>query len=52
MGELTSVASLPQTNGTHKTIALGYVRREIGKPGNVLQAGAASATVSELPFAL
>ena len=52
VGELTSVASLPQTNGTRKTIALGYVRREIGKAGKVLQAGGTAVTVTELPFAL
>ena len=52
VGELTSVASLPQTNGARKTIALGYVRREIGKAGKVLQAGSTAVTVTELPFAL
>src|SRR5262249_17770232 len=51
VGELTSVASLLQTNGTSKTLALGYVRREL-TAGKVVRAGEASATVTELPFAL
>lgn len=52
VGELTSVASLPQTNGTRVTLALGYVRRELGVPGKELKAGDAAVTVAELPFAL
>ncbi len=52
VGELTSVASLPQANGTHATIALGYVRRELTLPGKELKAGEAAVTVAELPFAL
>lgn len=50
VGELTSVASLPQANGTRATIALGYVRRELTLPGKSLQAGGAAVTVVELPF--
>jgi aminomethyltransferase len=52
VGELTSVASLPQPNGTRQTIALGYVRRELTLPGKELKAGEAAVTVAELPFAL
>lgn len=52
VGELTSVASLPQSNGTRTTIALGYVRRELALPGKELKAGEATVTVSKLPFAL
>jgi folate-binding protein YgfZ len=52
VGELTSVASLPQSNGTRMTIALGYVRRELTLPGKELRAGEAAASVAELPFAL
>ena len=52
VGELTSVASLPQANGTRATIALGYVRREFTLPGKELKAGGAPVTVAELPFAL
>ena len=50
VGELTSVAFLPQTNGTRQTIALGYVRRELGVPGKSLKAGDVAVTVAELPF--
>ena len=50
VGELTSVASLPQANGTRATIALGYVRRELTLPGKELKAGEAAVTVAELPF--
>ena len=52
VGELTSVASLPQSNGTRTTLALGYVRRELTLPGKKLQAGDAAVTVAELPFKL
>jgi len=52
VGELTSVASLPQSNGTQATIALGYVRRELALPGTKLKAGDATVTVTQLPFAL
>jgi folate-binding protein YgfZ len=47
-GEITSVASL----GTDRpTLALGYIRREVGTPGKEVRIGTTSATVSELPFA-
>jgi folate-binding protein YgfZ len=49
IGEITSVASLPTTNG-ERVVALGYIRREAAAPGNVLQAGEGRATVAELPF--
>jgi folate-binding protein YgfZ len=52
VGELTSVASLPQANGSRATIALGYVRRELTLPGKELKAGGAALTVAKLPFAL
>lgn len=52
VGELTSVASLLQSNGARATIALGYVRRELTLPGKALQAGSAAVTVVELPFKL
>ncbi|HEV2022624.1 MAG TPA: folate-binding protein [Terriglobales bacterium] len=52
VGELTSVASLPQTDGTRTTIALGYVRRELTLHPKALKAGEATVTVAELPFAL
>jgi aminomethyltransferase len=52
VGELTSVASLPQSNGTRQTIALGYVRRELTLHPKELKAGNAAVTVAELPFTL
>ena len=52
VGELTSVASLPQSNGSRQTIALGYVRRELTLSGKELKAGETAVTVAELPFAL
>jgi folate-binding protein YgfZ len=52
VGELTSVASLPQSNGARATLALGYVRRELTLPGKALQASGTPVTVVELPFKL
>jgi aminomethyltransferase len=49
VGEITSVAALPSGNG-EKTVALGYVRREMGTPGKVFDAASAKATVAALPF--
>ncbi|MBI2678811.1 MAG: aminomethyl transferase family protein [Candidatus Koribacter versatilis] len=49
VGLLTSVAQLP--NGNHCTLALGYIRREAGKPGSEVEAEGAQARVSSLPFA-
>jgi aminomethyltransferase len=49
VGYITSALSVP-VNGSSKTLALGYIRREAGEPGTVVQAGDASATVSRLPF--
>ncbi len=51
VGEITSVASLPSANGKDTTVALGYIRREVGPPGASVEAGGAKATVSSLPFA-
>lgn len=51
VGEITSVATLPSTNGTPaRKLALGYIRREAGKPGTEVQINGASAQVSSLPF--
>ena len=50
VGEITSVASLPSANGKDTTVALGYIRREVGAPGAAVDAGGAKATVSNLPF--
>jgi aminomethyltransferase len=49
VGYITSALLVP-LNGSSKTLALGYIRREVGTPGTVVQAGEASATVSGLPF--
>jgi folate-binding protein YgfZ len=46
VGEITSAASL---SGGEKTVALGYIRREVGVPGREIKIGAVSATVVQLP---
>ena len=50
VGEITSVASLRFAGG-EKTVALGYIRREVGVPGREVTIGAASAAVVQLPIA-
>jgi folate-binding protein YgfZ len=49
VGEVTSVASIPLAGG-EKTVALGYVRREVGTPGREFVIGASRAKVISLPF--
>jgi folate-binding protein YgfZ len=49
MGEVTSAASLPLANG-ERTIALGYIRREIAVPGREVTLAETPATVVELPI--
>jgi folate-binding protein YgfZ len=49
VGEITSVASLPEANG-ERTVALGYIRREAGTVGKQVYAGDAQLTVARLPF--
>jgi aminomethyltransferase len=49
IGEITSVASLPLVSG-ERSVALGYVRREIATPGKQVQAGSAQFAVAALPF--
>lgn len=46
VGEVTSATRLP--NG--RTIALGYLRREVAAAGTAVQIGEQSATVQSLPF--
>ncbi len=46
VGEITSPTRLP--NG--RTVALGYLRREVAVPGTVVQIGEQIATVKKLPF--
>jgi folate-binding protein YgfZ len=48
VGEITSATTLPTAAGA-RTIALGYIRREMGVPGREVIIGAASATVVCLP---
>jgi folate-binding protein YgfZ len=46
VGEITSAACL---SGGEKTVALGYIRREVGVPGREIKIGAVSAIVVQLP---
>jgi folate-binding protein YgfZ len=48
VGEITSVAASSGVDG--KTIALGYIRREIGAPGREVMIGTTRATVVQLPL--
>jgi folate-binding protein YgfZ len=48
VGEITSAASLKGTDGD-KTVALGYIRREVGVPGREVRIGEVKATVAQLP---
>jgi folate-binding protein YgfZ len=49
VGEVTSVATLPTPSG-ERTVALGYIRREVGVPGREMTIGTAKATVIQLPL--
>ena len=46
MGEVTSSTRLPN----RRTIAIGYLRKEVAAPGTTVQIGGQSATVKPLPF--
>ncbi len=46
LGEITSVAVLP----SGQAVGLGYLRREAGGPGAMIEVGGVQATVAELPF--
>lgn len=48
VGESTSAASLRPPGGD-KTVALGYIRREVGVPGREVMIGTIKATVVQLP---
>jgi folate-binding protein YgfZ len=50
VGEITSSAVVPTQAGDH-TVALGYIRREVGLPGKEVGIVESKATVSDLPFA-
>jgi folate-binding protein YgfZ len=49
VGEITSAVSLPFA-GCEKTVALGYIRREVGIPGREVRIGTAQGMVVQLPF--
>ncbi len=49
VGEITSVTLL-RTTSDERTVALGYIRREVGVPGREVTIGATKATVSQLPL--
>jgi folate-binding protein YgfZ len=49
VGEVTSVAVLPTASG-ERTVALGYIRREVGVPGREVTIGAAKAVVIPVPL--
>jgi folate-binding protein YgfZ len=49
VGEITSAARIPFPDG-ERTLALGYLRREVAAPGTEVQVGEQSATVHTLPF--
>ncbi|MGC2791135.1 MAG: glycine cleavage T C-terminal barrel domain-containing protein [Candidatus Sulfotelmatobacter sp.] len=49
VGEVTSVATVPTPSGD-RTVALGYIRREVGVPGREVMIGTARATVVQLPL--
>jgi glycine cleavage system aminomethyltransferase T len=48
VGEITSSAVVRSGDG-EKTIALGYIRREVGMPGREVTIGTQKATVIQLP---
>jgi folate-binding protein YgfZ len=49
VGEITSVATLRPASGK-RTLALGYIRREVGLPGREVVIGTVKATVIQLPL--
>ncbi len=50
VGEITSATVLHTPSGP-RTIALGYIRREVGIPGREVTIGTVGARVAQLPFA-
>jgi folate-binding protein YgfZ len=49
-GEITSVAVIG-SDAAEKTLALGYIRREVGAPGREVLVGSTKASVIQLPVA-
>ncbi len=50
VAEITSAAQIP-TDAVEKFVGLGYVRRETGLPGSVIQLNGTSGKIVSLPFA-
>jgi len=50
VGEVTSTSSI-ELAGVEKTVALGYIRREIAPPGREVTIGGVKAAVISLPVA-
>jgi folate-binding protein YgfZ len=50
IGEITSSASLPVAGGEYP-VALGYIRREVGTPGKLIELENMKLTITNLPFA-
>lgn len=50
VGEITSSAVVPNSAGD-QTVALGYIRREVGTPGKEIQIAESTVRVADLPFA-
>jgi glycine cleavage system aminomethyltransferase T len=49
VGEITSVTVLRRPSA-ERTVALGYIRREVGVPGREVKIGEVNATVAQLPL--
>jgi folate-binding protein YgfZ len=49
VGEITSALKVP-ANGQEKTLAMGYIRREIGEPGTKVRVEESEAEVASPPF--
>ena len=49
VGEITSATSLPLSGGD-RPVALGYIRREVSRPGKQFQAGSSQISVALPPF--
>jgi len=49
VGEITSSAVISSPDGEH-TVALGYIRREVGVPGKEVEIAGSRAVVADLPF--
>lgn len=49
VGEITSALRVP-VDEDEKTLALGYIRKELGTPGTMVQVEGSAATVQEPPF--